>query len=900
MFERFIRLSEAKGALRRGRYEQALQLASDPLIASHRRAEVIAERALHGLLDRARKRRENGALSGALSDLSRILAAQPEFDGALSLRDDLKRELADENSAAGIAREMLRESRRLAEIGELEAARQLCRSAGEVHALAADENAVKQVIDGRRQLAGELLDRARAAGKKGEWVEARDLLVKARAHARDLSGASSLAREVAVGWGRELLPRLQALREAGDDAGVYSLLSRERSMLPELDGVAELQGLSQDTAAFQTEQLRDLMGRGDLDAAVEIYRDLDPRLRSEPSLKPLGQTMEELSRALDLRDRGDFGGAAECLGRASVELGPECVEAHIVELDAELARSEAALREARELAGSGRLVEARKRLAPVLERWPMHETVRREMEILDQGARDKEQRLGQARSLAKDGKLAEASALALALAIPGPQGEEARLLLVDVQARMDLVQRGLDQTRRAVHGRHSGSAEGLRHCLLRLEQLANVQSDSDDLAELERALAAEVQGVEALENAASALAREQPDEVAEHLAGLIGLVDQLLRPDRLDARVLELIDGLISRAEDASAAGRLTASRGWLSAVSAVSGRYVDIADRCDVLLRDVESRQQRAQEAAARGEEALGSRDLALAEECLQEARMAWIDGAPVLRLESELRKVDGQRIELEQVEQLTSRKDFAEANRRLDDMPPTPGVLRTRIFDIKQGLARAQGLDGGFLLRVDEGGEFVVLRGDCITVGNVREAKADLVVLANIAGQHASILRSMSFHGGMEDRIRADKGEVFIGGKSVPEHVLESGDRVRLGSTLEVTYRVPSTRSLTASLTLSSGFQVAGTDKVLLMRDRGRDGRVLIGPSADAHVRVPDGCPEVEVFARKDGQVRIRCDGKGSMDGRPFSGEHPVTAGALVRCGALSFVLQPLSRPT
>ena len=244
-----------------------------------------------------------------------------------------------------------------------------------------------------------------------------------------------------------------------------------------------------------------------------------------------------------------------------------------------------------------------------------------------------------------------------------------------------------------------------------------------------------------------------------------------------------------------------------------------------------------------------------------------------------------------------MTSAKDFAEANRQLGDMPPTPAVLRTRIFDIKQGLARAQGLDGGFLLRVDEGGEYVVLRGDCVTVGNVREGKADLVVLANIAGRHASIQRSMSFHGGMQDRIRADNGEVFVRGKSVPEHALKSGDRVRLGSSLELTYRVPSTRSITAALTLSSGFQTAGTDKILLMRDRGRDGRVLIGPAADAHVRVPDRCPEVEIFAAKDGQVRIRFTGKGSMDGRPFSGEHPVTAGALVRCGELSFVLQPFS---
>ena len=99
-----------------------------------------------------------------------------------------------------------------------------------------------------------------------------------------------------------------------------------------------------------------------------------------------------------------------------------------------------------------------------------------------------------------------------------------------------------------------------------------------------------------------------------------------------------------------------------------------------------------------------------------------------------------------------------------------------------------------------------------------------------------------------------------------------------------------------MTVALTLSSGFQVAGTDKVLLMKDRGRDGRVLIGSVVDAHVRVPREQPEIELFAARDGQVRVKFDGDGEIGGRPFRGEHPVIAGAVVRCGEISFVLQPV----
>jgi hypothetical protein len=118
---------------------------------------------------------------------------------------------------------------------------------------------------------------------------------------------------------------------------------------------------------------------------------------------------------------------------------------------------------------------------------------------------------------------------------------------------------------------------------------------------------------------------------------------------------------------------------------------------------------------------------------------------------------------------------------------------------------------------------------------------------------------------------------------------------DRVRLGPNFEFVYKVPSKRSLAVLLELKSGFQIAGTDKILLMKDRGRDGRLLIGRADDAHVRVPHDESEVEVYGASDGQVRVRYSGNGEIDRRPFSGEHPVSAGSWVRCGSTSFVLQP-----
>ena len=82
-----------------------------------------------------------------------------------------------------------------------------------------------------------------------------------------------------------------------------------------------------------------------------------------------------------------------------------------------------------------------------------------------------------------------------------------------------------------------------------------------------------------------------------------------------------------------------------------------------------------------------------------------------------------------------------------------------------------------------------------------------------------------------------------------------------------------------------------------MLLLKDRGRDGRILIGKGSDVHVSVPHASAEVEVFAHKSGQIRVRCEQGGTIDGKPFADEHPVDPGALVQAGGVTLVLLPWS---
>ncbi len=898
MFDRFIRFAEARRALARGHFDQVLQLLQDPVVRDQRRARELRDKALQGLMQRARRRQGEGARTAALADLSRVLVSAPEYDGARTLAQAVKDEIEGASTTAREAGSMLREARRMAARGELDAAAEQCRAAHELHALPAEERAVSSLIEARRKAGADLAEQAEAALRDGETDRARDLLVRAKGQDGGLAAAGDLGLRIARAVAAALVPALREQVAKGDIDRALEQLHRERAQLPELDAVDSVQKLMARAAGSWSDELRKRLKAGELDAAAAAYAEMDPRVLQETGGTDMRRAMDALAQALELRDRGDFDGAGRQLAVVMQGSGVALPRAVQKELDRAAADTRDGLAKARELAGAGRLVEARAALVPLLERWPMHEAARREMDLLDQGAKDREERLARARELAKDARLREAAAIAVALVGPSGQGEEARLLLADLRARIDLVDSGLDQVRRAMHGRDSATPEGLRHCRSRLQQLMAVQTDNEAAAELDRALEAEIEGLELFSKATALMDGADAKGVATALADWPDVRGRLLRPDRLDARVLELGDRMLTAAEAAAGAGQLAAAVLWLSATEALAGEGSELARRAQTLRERVEEQRATASDAARRGAEALAGRDLEAAERHLEEARGASVDGSSVRRLEDGVVRLRQQEAALCEVERLAEGRDFDAAQAKLSGMPPTPPLLRTRVFDIKQSLARAQGLEAGFLLRVDEGGEFLVLRRDSCTIGNLRDGHADLAVLANIAGSHARIQRSMSFHGGLQDRIVADRGEITVGGRAVAEHKLKTGDRVRLGKALELHYRLPSSRSLSALLTLSSGFQVAGTDKVLLMKDRGRDGRILIGPVDDAHVRTPHDQPEVELFATKDGQVRVRYDGQGEINGRPFAKEHPVEAGALVTCGEVSFVLQPWQR--
>jgi hypothetical protein len=488
-------------------------------------------------------------------------------------------------------------------------------------------------------------------------------------------------------------------------------------------------------------------------------------------------------------------------------------------------------------------------------------------------------------------------AIGTALAIAGSARivAAAQQLMVEARARMAVVERGLDEVRVALHGRAAATSEGVRHCLLRLGELAKVQVDHEELPKVLAAVESEVAALAVHDQLVALLREGALPGVAERVRELLAFRPRLLAPERLDARLCDVGDAIERRVDSSCTAGRLDdvlTLAAALDALVVVRDSFGAAAARWRHVVaerrRDVEAKLQEARAA-------LGQRNLAEADRLVESALALWADGGPARAFAAELHKVRQQAAVLERAASMVKAGDLIGAEQKLASLPAAEPLLRTRVYDMKQDLARAQGLEGAFLLRVDEGGEHLVWRGETMTVGNVRQRRADLPVLANLAGCHASIRRSMSFHGGMQDELHAEEGEVRHGGAPIQKRRLQSGDRVQLGSALGLAYRLPSSRSLSAAVTLLGGFQVAGTDRLLLMKDRGRDGRLLIGPGQDVHVRVARATCEVEVYANPSGQMRVACAQEGTIDGAPFRGEHPVAAGQVLVAGGITLVMLP-----
>ena len=193
----------------------------------------------------------------------------------------------------------------------------------------------------------------------------------------------------------------------------------------------------------------------------------------------------------------------------------------------------------------------------------------------------------------------------------------------------------------------------------------------------------------------------------------------------------------------------------------------------------------------------------------------------------------------------------------------------------------------DERFLLWVDAVGGFLVALGDEIVLGRAGpESAADVPLLGDISRRHAVLLRS-----GDGYIIRAFH-PTFVNGRPIESVPLRDGDVIRLGTNVELEFRLPSPISTTARLTILSRHRLPlAVDGVILMGET-----CILGGTGQAHVPAPGLDGPVVLFRRGDG-LGCKAPGEFEVDGRTYAGRAGLTLQSNVHGEGFSFSLEPLS---
>jgi tetratricopeptide (TPR) repeat protein len=188
-------------------------------------------------------------------------------------------------------------------------------------------------------------------------------------------------------------------------------------------------------------------------------------------------------------------------------------------------------------------------------------------------------------------------------------------------------------------------------------------------------------------------------------------------------------------------------------------------------------------------------------------------------------------------------------------------------------------------FLLHVDGGGSYLVLRGSTCDIGPVSASKpADLPLIAAAGSPSITLSRCD------EDYFLNATTPVLVNDRPVSSKLLASGDRIAFGPRGRIEFRRPNAASGTALLRVSGArLPWAGVRDVLLM-----DREIVLGASAAAHVRLP-GCPAPIILqATADGGLLCRAEETILVDAQPAGRSAAVRDGEQIVAGAASFVIR------
>jgi hypothetical protein len=177
-------------------------------------------------------------------------------------------------------------------------------------------------------------------------------------------------------------------------------------------------------------------------------------------------------------------------------------------------------------------------------------------------------------------------------------------------------------------------------------------------------------------------------------------------------------------------------------------------------------------------------------------------------------------------------------------------------------------------FLLWIDGVGGYLVCLGNRVTIGQATpDACVDIPLFADVSRLHAALTRDTE--GYLLEGLRP----VQVNGRPAERTLLHSGDRVTVGNSCQVQFRQPVPVSASARLDLVSGHRLRlAVDAILLMADT-----LVLGPTTQAHVTVPDLKEPVILYRHKDG-LGVRHGGPFTINGQACKERGILEPGATV----------------
>ena len=195
-------------------------------------------------------------------------------------------------------------------------------------------------------------------------------------------------------------------------------------------------------------------------------------------------------------------------------------------------------------------------------------------------------------------------------------------------------------------------------------------------------------------------------------------------------------------------------------------------------------------------------------------------------------------------------------------------------------------------YLLWIDGVGCYLLCLADNVTIGGpaLKDDSADIRLMANLSRQHVIFQR----HG--EGYLIQPLAETRVNDRTIYEPTSLNNDyRIRLGSTVELGFKIPTALSTSAVIELHSGHRPTySIDGIVLMNDN-----CLLGGGSENHVQCKDWSSTVILF-RRNNELCCKCRESFSLDGNVVKDYASLTSGSVVSGEDFQFRIEGIELQT